>query len=104
METMGKTLILISASVLLGACYFVHQENFEQSVHSWIQVDMPFSTAISILGTKGMTCTGEQPASCSRVRQGLQPYSCVERVNVSFADSNKLVNEIHIPKIVCAGL
>jgi hypothetical protein len=50
-STMGKTLILISASALLGACYFIHQEKFEQSVHSWIRIDMPFSTAISILET-----------------------------------------------------
>jgi hypothetical protein len=95
---------LIAAGFLLGGCYFVHQEKFEQTVHSWIRVDMPFATAISILGTKGMTCDGGNPASCSRLRQGLQPYSCVERVNVSFADPNMLVDGIQIPKIICAGL
>jgi hypothetical protein len=101
---MGKAPFLMSASVFLSACYVIHQDRFEQSVHSWIRPDMPFATAISILGTKGMTCTGEHPASCGRVRQGLQPYSCVERVNVSFAGPNMLVDAIEIPKIVCAGL
>jgi hypothetical protein len=98
-----KTMIVI-ASVLLSACYVVRQEQFEESVHSWIRVNMPFSTAVSILGTKGMTCSGEYPASCARIRGGLQPYSCVERVNVSFAGSNMLIDKIEIPKIVCAGL
>ena len=102
--TIRKTLLLFVATALLSACYFVHQEKFERSVHSWIRIDMPFSLAISILGTKGMTCTGEHPASCSRIRQGLQPYSCIERVNVSFAGPHMLVDAIEIPKITCAGL
>jgi hypothetical protein len=58
---MRKTFLLFGASALLSACYFVHQEKFEQSVHSWIRIDMPFSLAISILGTKGMRCTGDHP-------------------------------------------
>jgi hypothetical protein len=95
--------ILVVCS-LLSACYFVRQTEFDESVHSWIRIDMPFATAISIVGTKGMTCTGGNPASCSRIRGGLQPYSCVERVNVSFAEPHMLVSEIQIPKIVCAGL
>ena len=44
------------------------------------------------------------PVSCSRVRQGLQPHSCIERVNVSFAGPNMLVHTIEIPKIACGGL
>ena len=76
---MYKMSVFICTCVLLSACYVVRQEHFEESVHSWIRVDMPFSTAISILGTKGMTCTGEYPASCSRIRGGLQPYSCMRR-------------------------
>jgi hypothetical protein len=90
--------------VLLIGCYFVRQDKFEAAVHSWIRVDMPFATAISILGSKGMTCTGGNPASCSRLRQGLQPYSCVERVDVSFGGPNMLVDAIQISKIACAGL
>jgi len=101
---MRKALLTICACVLLSACYVVRQEKFEQSVHSWIRIDMPFSQAISILGSKGLTCAGSQPASCARIRQGLQPYSCVERVDVSFADPWMLVDAIEIPKIVCAGL
>jgi hypothetical protein len=101
---MQKTYFLAGISLLLGACYFVHQDEFEEKVHSWIRIDMPFAAAISVLGTKGMTCTGGNPAGCSRIRQGLQPYSCVERVVVRFAGPNMLVDEIQIPKIVCAGL
>ena len=101
---MLKTAFLVGACALLSACYFVKQEKFEQAVHSWIRVEMPFAQAISILGTKGMICNGGNPASCSRMRGGLQPYSCVERVNVRFAGPNMLVDEIQIPRIACAGL
>jgi hypothetical protein len=101
---MRKWIFLSTLCALLSACYFVHQDKFEEAVRSWIRIDMPFATAISILGTKGMTCTGGNPASCARLRQGLQPYSCVERVNVSFAGPNMLVDAIQIPKIHCAGL
>jgi hypothetical protein len=101
---MRRTLFLAGVFALLTACYIVHQDKFEEAVHSWIRIDMPFATAISILGTKGMTCTGGNPASCSRIRQGLQPYSCVERVMVRFAGPNMLVDAIQIPKIGCAGL
>jgi hypothetical protein len=101
---MPKAVFLGGACALLSACYFVKQAKFEESVHSWIRVEMPFAQAISILGTKGMTCSGGNPASCSRIRGGLQPYSCMERVNVSFAGPNMLVDEIQIPKIACAGL
>jgi hypothetical protein len=99
-----KILSLAALCAPLSACYIAHQDKYEEAVHSWIRIDMPFATAISILGTKGMTCTGGNPTSCSRVRQGLQPYSCVEKVMVRFADPNMLVDEIQIPKIGCAGL
>jgi hypothetical protein len=99
-----RAITLVGACALLSACYVVKQEKFEESVRSWVQVDMPFATAISVLGTKGMTCSGGNPASCSRVRGGLQLYSCVERVNVGFAGPNMLVNVIQIQKIACTGL
>lgn len=101
---MGRTRFVAALCALLSGCYFVHQDKFDEAVHSWIRIDMPFATAISILGTKGMTCTGGNPTTCSRVRQGLQPYSCVERVMVRFGGPNMLVDSIQIPKINCAGL
>jgi len=99
-----KMISPIAACALLAGCYVARQSQFEQSVHSWLRIGMPFATATSILGTKGMSCSGGNPASCSRVRGGLQPYSCVERVEVSFAGPAMLVDEIRIPKIACAGL
>jgi hypothetical protein len=104
MVAIGKPFFLAGACLLLSACYFVHQEQFEETVHSWIRIDMPFATAISLLGKKGMTCSGGNPTDCSRIRQGLQPYSCIERVMVRFGGPNMLVDEIQIPKIICAGL
>jgi len=101
---MLKIAFLVATCSLLSACYFVQQEKFEQSVHSWIHVDMPFAQAISILGNKGMICSGGNPSSCSRSRGGLQPYSCMELVRVSFGGPYMLVDKIEVPKIACVGL
>ena len=101
---MLKIAFVVGTSALLSACYIVQQEKFEQSVHEWIHTDMPFAQAISILGNKGMICSGGNPASCTRIRGGLQLYSCVERVNVSFAGPYMLVDRIEVPKIACSGL
>jgi hypothetical protein len=68
-----KSQLLASALVVLSGCYFIHQDEFEAEVHSSIRIDMPFATAISILGTRGMTCAGGNPSDCSRIRQGRQP-------------------------------
>jgi hypothetical protein len=101
---MHRRPLFIVGVALLSACYFVNQTKLEESVHSWIRIDMPFAEAISILGKHGMACTGGNPTSCSRIRGGLQPYSCIERVNVHFAEPWILVDKIEIPKIGCAGL
>lgn len=101
---MHKAFFLAGTYLVLSGCYFVDQQKFEHAVHTWIRIDMPFATAISILGTKGLTCTGGNPADCSRIRQGMQPYSCTERVMVRYGGPNMLVDSIQMPKINCAGL
>jgi hypothetical protein len=102
---MHKKLFLgLGFNAMLSGCYFVNQTKFDDSVHSWVSVNMPFATAISILGQHGMACSGGNPASCARIRGGLQPYSCMERVNVHFAEPWMLVDRIEIPKIACGGL
>jgi len=35
---MQKTYFLAGISLVLGACYFVHQDKFEEKVHSWIRI------------------------------------------------------------------
>jgi hypothetical protein len=97
-------LLTLLAGLSMSGCYFVDQPRFESQVHSWIRIDMPFAEALSILGNHGMRCSGGNPASCSRLRGGLQPYSCIERVQVSFAGQWMLVDKIEIAKIACAGL
>jgi hypothetical protein len=48
---------------------------------------MPFASAIAILGTHGLSCTGGNPTSCGRTRGGLE----------------MLVDSIEIPMITCIG-
>jgi hypothetical protein len=99
-----RPLFIVIGVALLSGCYSANEAKLEESIHSWIRIDMPFAQAISILGKHGMECTGGNPASCSRIRGGLQLYSCVERVNVHFVEPFMLVDRIEIPKIGCTGL
>lgn len=77
---MGKWLFFVGAFLLLNACYFVHQDKFEGAVHSWIRVDMPFATAVSILESKGMTCDGGNPASCHVAARDIETLAAIASV------------------------
>jgi hypothetical protein len=102
---MGRKLVLcFGSSALLSGCYFVNQPKFEASVHKQVSVGMPLQAAMAALGQRKMICSGENPVDCSRIRQSLMPYSCIERVNLYSSGTDRLVTEIQIPKIACAGL
>jgi hypothetical protein len=59
---------------------------------------------VAALDERKMHCNGENPLDCSRLRQSLMPYSCVERVRLYSSGSDRVVTEIEIRKIACAGL
>jgi hypothetical protein len=100
----GKLVLVLGFSALLSGCYFVDQPKFEASVHKQVSVGMPLQTAVVALSQRKMDCSGENPVDCSRIRQSLMPYSCIERVNLYSTGTDRLVTEIQIPKIACAGL
>jgi hypothetical protein len=94
------TMILGICAVLTG-CYTPSQSSWTQQVHSWIRVGMPFASAIAILGTHGLSCTGGNPTSCGRTRGGL--LTCGQKVLVRFQEPEMLVDSIEIPMITCIG-
>jgi hypothetical protein len=98
-----KRLAFLSLLPLSG-CYFPNQSEFEQSVHGEVSVGMPLKTAVANLRNLKLACTGSNPSDCSRIRQSILPYSCVERVRLQWSGEDQVVQAINIPKIACAGL
>lgn len=80
-----------------------NQRAFEHRVLNEVAVGMPVKDAIARLSTMRLDCSRGNPADCSRIRQSLMPYSCIERVRVSWTDQTQGVSNIEIPKIACAG-
>jgi hypothetical protein len=97
---LGIGLILLSAS----ACYVANQPKFERTVYKHVSVGMPVHEAIAGLNAMNLRCDGNNPSDCTRLRQGLMPYSCIERVRIGWSPATQLVSAIDIPKIACAGL
>jgi hypothetical protein len=88
----------------LSGCYFRNQKAFERRVQSEVAVGMPVHDALLRLSDMRLSCIGGNPADCSRVRQSLMPYSCVERVRVHWTEQTQRITRIEIPEIACTGL
>ena len=98
--------LLYGSVVLLCGCYTVNQSALETNVHEKVQVGMSLTVATSLLQIDGFDCDARTvpPAmDCSRKRQPLALYACVERVRL-FADADKRVTEVDVAKIACAGM
>jgi hypothetical protein len=80
---------------------------FQAVVAKNVSVGMPFVTGIEHLVKAGFSCDDRVSApavSCSRERQSLLPYVCVQGVNLRTDADRKTIVEV-IPKpIGCAGL
>jgi hypothetical protein len=88
-------------SLILSGCYVANQSRLEDSVHRRIAVGMTLQSAVAEAARMKFHCNGSGPVDCSRIRGGLMPYSCVERVRVY---GNVTVERVEIPGIACAGL
>jgi hypothetical protein len=95
---------LVLCAVDLTGCYLRNQKAFECRIQARVAVGMPKQDAIARLSELRLSCTASNPADCSRVRQSLMPYSCVERVRLHWAEQTQQITKIEIPEIACAGL
>jgi hypothetical protein len=98
-----RQLTLVCALVL-GGCGNDDQSQFEESVHRQVSLGMPLQAAAANLSKLKLECSGTNPVDCSRIRQSLLPYSCVERVRLHWSEPDQVVDEVEIPKIACTGL
>jgi hypothetical protein len=97
-------LVLLLCTIVLSGCYFRNQKAFEHRIQNHVAVGMPLQDAIARLSEMRLTCTRGNPSECSRIRQSLMPYSCVERVRLHWTEQAQQVTEVEIPEIACAGL
>jgi len=102
-----KYLITLGCLFCLSGCYTVNNERFSADMHALVQPGMDMKAAIKRLETDGFDCDAVSAApatTCTKTRQNLLPYSCIERVNVFPADEKIRVERIQVPEILCAGL
>jgi len=95
---------MVLLALALGGCYRANQTRFEQSVHGQVSVGMPLQTAVTNVGKLKLECTGVNPLYCTRIRDGLMPYSCLERVVLHWSDPDRTLSAVDIPPIACTSL
>ena len=103
-NVVGTTFVGAIAFMGISGCYFANQPRLENTVRAHIAVGMPLSTAIGNASALRFKCIGANPADCTRLRQSIMPYSCVERFRLFSSGAPAKVDGIEIPKIACAGL
>jgi hypothetical protein len=80
---------------------------FQAVVAKSVSPGMPFVTGIKHLVKVGFTCDdrGSAPAiTCTRMRQNILPYTCIQRVDLKTDSDRKTIVEVTPEPIVCAGL
>jgi hypothetical protein len=97
-------LLGVTSLAALAACYTPNQTAFDASVHKQVKAGMPLATAVENLGRLKLTCSGDNPVTCDRIRQRLLPSSCIERVRLAVVRPSNIVETVEIPPIGCAGL
>lgn len=89
----------------LAGCYTVNQPRFEAYAAKRVKVGMPMSESIRNLVSDGFKCDAKSAApavTCTRMRDSILPYSCIERINIR--KTADVVSAVEVPSIACAGL
>jgi hypothetical protein len=80
---------------------------FQAVVAKSVSPGMPFVAGIGHLVKAGFTCDnrGSAPAvTCTRMRQNILPYACIQRVDLKTDPDRKTIVEVTPEPIACAGL
>jgi hypothetical protein len=104
---MYRYLFVTSCLLCLGGCYTVNNERFAADMHKLVAPGLDMASATKHLEANKFTCDSVSvtpPSTCTRTRQSLLPYTCIERVNLVPATEKPGVERLDIPQIVCAGL
>jgi hypothetical protein len=102
----GAMLVWLSASGCAGVRPSDNAK-FKAVVAKNVSPGMPFVTGIKHLVKAGFTCDdrGSAPAViCTRMRQNILPYACIQRVDLKTDSDRKTIVEVIPEPIACAGL
>ena len=80
---------------------------FQSIVAKNVTPGMPLATATQHLHNAGFSCDDRAAApdiTCTRDRQSLLPYACIQRVNLTTDSSRTTVTTVTPMPIACAGL
>jgi hypothetical protein len=101
-----RLLLSLVLVVLLAGCYTVNQQRFAEYVAETVQPGMSLAQATERLSVAGFACDprSASPAiTCTRTRQSVLPYTCIERINLMPNTEITSVIAIAVAPIVCAG-
>jgi hypothetical protein len=101
-----KVLMLLVAGAMTG-CYTLNDGKFAANVAEMKLEAMSLSGAIARLEQDGFSCDSRSArpiVTCTKTRQGIHLYSCIERVNLPPSSVPEMVGRVEIPRIMCAGL
>lgn len=104
---MYRYVFITSCLLLLGGCYTVNNERFAADIHKLLEPGFDMASATRNLEAIGFSCDSVSAApwtTCTKTRQGILPYTCIERVNLMPASKQTGVERVDMPQIMCAGL
>ena len=79
---------------------------FRHEIDNTIHVNMSLTTAEQRLGKAGFTCDERSSApeiSCTRTRDNILLYSCMQRVNMTTDSDRNMVTAVMPKAIMCYG-
>jgi hypothetical protein len=110
LRAIAVILVGITLSAGVGGCAGMSPSDnakFHAVIAKSVSPGMPFVIGIKHLVKAGFTCDerGSAPAvTCTRMRQNILPYACIQRVDLKSDSDRKTIVEVTPEPIVCAGL
>jgi hypothetical protein len=94
---------------ILGCTGVTPEDNqrFRSEIAENLSINMPLTVAKERLTQLGFSCDEQSSApniTCTRTKQNILPYSCIQRVNLSPDPERDSVAAVTPEPIVCAGL
>ena len=105
----NRLVIFILLTSLCGCAGMSKEDNdkFQKDVAKNVSAGMSVITALEHLANAGFSCDERSVASkitCTRMRENILLYSCIQRVNISVDSSRKIVDAVDPDPIACAGM
>lgn len=105
-----RSVVALCAGLILSACPGMGPKDnarFQALVEKNVSPGMPLADAEQHLKRAGFSCDDRVAApdiSCTRSRQSLLPYACIQRVNLLADADGTTVTAVTPKAIICAGL